>query len=154
MKEEKRVHPSMGHAHCTLPFRRNTAAQVFVSFKFRIFLGVITRRKQNWAVPNMALHKFRDVGKQESMLSCEILTLIGLHAIWNFSTDHTLVKEWGNPEWQYLVPSAYYASSLVKEIPESDFWETLTCNITRFPRKKPPKWRVLQDLPSFLSLNH
>lgn len=71
--------------------------------------------------------KFLDVGNQEHKLCWEMLALIGIHAIWSSRTDHTLVREGGQPAWRYLIQGINYVSSLTKatEFPESDFWDSL-----------------------------
>ncbi|CAN7943482.1 unnamed protein product [Ixodes hexagonus] len=71
--------------------------------------------------------KFLDAGRHERSQCFELLILIGLHAIWNSRTDHTLVRERGKPAWRHFLEGFHYTCSIIKEtsFEETEHWSAL-----------------------------
>lgn len=71
--------------------------------------------------------KFLNAGEHGQSQCVEILTLIGLRAIWNSRTDHTLVRERGRPAWRHFLEEFHYVCSIIKEtcFEEHERWEVL-----------------------------
>ncbi|XP_040067192.1 uncharacterized protein LOC115312745 [Ixodes scapularis] len=69
--------------------------------------------------------KFLVTPDQQHSRCYELLTLIGLHAIWNSRTDHTLVRERGKSAWRHFPDGFKYTSSIIKEtsFEETEHWE-------------------------------
>ncbi|XP_029824633.2 uncharacterized protein LOC115310409 [Ixodes scapularis] len=69
--------------------------------------------------------KFLDTPEKQQSRCYELLTLIGLHAIWNSRTDPTLVRERGKCAWRHFLEGFHYTSSIIKEtsFKETEHWE-------------------------------
>lgn len=73
-----------------------------------------------------------------SVRAWEIITLLGLWALWRSRTDHLHVVEGGKPAWRHFVEGFDYVASLTKEAaqPGLECWEELSTRLQRRTRKQ------------------
>lgn len=66
--------------------------------------------------PSWYTMKFLNYGNLRQSACRSVLTLIGLHAIWNSRTDHVLARVGGKPAWTYFLQGFKYVSSIINDI--------------------------------------
>lgn len=74
---------------------------------------------------------FLECGTGRDSRAFEVLTILGLHALWRSRTDHLHVVEGGKPAWRHFLDGFVYASSLIATTEQDglECWETLKARL-------------------------
>lgn len=84
--------------------------------------------------PNWVDLKFLEPGSGGYDECIEVITLLGLYAIWRSRNDHLLAVEGGKPAWNHFVDAFFYTSSVLQEKQREGFshWPTLHSMLMKY----------------------